>query len=95
VALSKEDVEYIAHLARLEVGPSEIPAYTDKLGKIIEFIDELGSADTGAMLPMAHPLSMKQRLRPDTVTESDERERFQANAPETSGGLYVVPRVVE
>jgi aspartyl-tRNA(Asn)/glutamyl-tRNA(Gln) amidotransferase subunit C len=44
---------------------------------------------------MAHPLDMSQRLRVDEVTESDERDRFQANAPETANGLYVVPRVVE
>jgi aspartyl-tRNA(Asn)/glutamyl-tRNA(Gln) amidotransferase subunit C len=95
VALSKQDIEYIAHLARLEVDQGEIPDYEAKLGKIIEFIDELGKADTGDLLPMAHPLAMSQRLRVDEVTESDDRDRLQANASETSDGLYVVPRVVE
>ena len=95
VALSREDIEYIAHLARLEVGEADVPAYADKLGRIIEFIDELGQADTADLVPMAHPLDMSQRLRVDEVTESDERDRFQANAPETANGLYVVPRVVE
>ena len=95
MALSREDIEYIAHLARLEVGEADVPAYADKLGRIIEFIDELGQADTADLVPMAHPLDMSQRLRVDEVTESDERDRFQANAPETANGLYVVPRVVE
>jgi aspartyl-tRNA(Asn)/glutamyl-tRNA(Gln) amidotransferase subunit C len=95
VALSREDIEYIAHLARLEVSEADVPAYADKLGRIIEFIDELGQADTADMVPMAHPLDMSQRLRIDEVTESDERDRFQANAPETVNGLYIVPRVVE
>jgi aspartyl-tRNA(Asn)/glutamyl-tRNA(Gln) amidotransferase subunit C len=95
VALSREEIEYIAHLARLEVSEAEVPVYADKLGKIIEFIDELGQADTGELVPMAHPLDMSQRLRADEVTESIERERYQANAPETENGLYVVPRVVE
>jgi len=95
VALSREEIEYIAHLARLEVSEAEVPVYADKLGKIIEFIDELGRADTGELVPMAHPLDMSQRLRADEVTESIERERYQANAPETENGLYVVPRVVE
>jgi len=95
VALSREDIEYIAHLARLEVSEADVPAYADKLGRIIEFIDELGQADTADLVPMAHPLAMSQRLRVDEVTESDERDRFQANAPETANGLYVVPRVVE
>jgi len=95
VTLSRQDIEYIAHLARLEVSESDVPAYVDKLGRIIEFIDELGQADTVDMVPMAHPLDMSQRLRADEVTESDERDRYQANAPETENGVYVVPRVVE
>ena len=95
MSLSREDIEYIAHLARLEVSEADVPAYADKLGRIIEFIDELGRADTGDLLPMAHPLAMSQRLRADVVTESDDREHYQANAPETANGLYIVPRVVE
>ena len=95
MTLSREDIEYIAHLARLEVSEADVPAYVDKLGRIIEFIDELSQANTADMVPMAHPLDMSQRLRPDEVTESDDRDRFQANAPETEKGLYVVPRVVE
>jgi aspartyl-tRNA(Asn)/glutamyl-tRNA(Gln) amidotransferase subunit C len=95
VALSKQEIEYIAHLARLEVTAAELPAYAGKLSKIIDFIDELGAADTGDLLPMAHPLDMSQRLRVDEVTETNERDCYQTNAPETSEGLYVVPRVVE
>ena len=95
MALSKQDIDYIAHLARLEVADADVADYKDKLGRIIEFIDELSQADTADMVPMAHPLDMSQRLRPDEVTESDDRDRFQANAPETEKGLYVVPRIVE
>ncbi|NND55229.1 MAG: Asp-tRNA(Asn)/Glu-tRNA(Gln) amidotransferase subunit GatC [Gammaproteobacteria bacterium] len=95
MSITRKDIEYIAHLARLEVSEEEIPAYTDKLDKIIGFIDALESADTGDLVPMAHPLDMAQRLRADAVTESDQRDRFQKNATETQDGLYVVPRVVE
>ena len=95
VALSKQDIEYIAHLARLDIEPAEIPDYEAKMSKIIEFIDELDQADTGDLVPMAHPLDMQQRLRPDEVTETNERDRYQQNAAETQDGLYVVPRVVE
>jgi len=95
VTLSKQEIEYIAHLARLEVSEAELPAYAGKLSKIIDFIDELGTAETGDLLPMAHPVDMSQRLRVDAVTETNERDRYQANAPEVSDGLYVVPRVVE
>jgi aspartyl-tRNA(Asn)/glutamyl-tRNA(Gln) amidotransferase subunit C len=95
VALSKDDIDYIAHLARLEISADEVPDYATKLSKIIDFIDELNKADTGEMLPMAHPLDMSQRLRADEVTETDQRDRYQENATEKSNGLYVVPRVVE
>jgi aspartyl-tRNA(Asn)/glutamyl-tRNA(Gln) amidotransferase subunit C len=44
---------------------------------------------------MAHPLEATQRLRADTVTETDERDRFQENAPSTENGLYLVPKVIE
>ncbi len=95
MALSKQDIEHIAHLARLEISADQIPEYEAKLSKIIEFIDELEGADTGDLLPMANPLDMSQRLRADEVTATDERDRYQQNASETVNGLYVVPRVVE
>ena len=95
MSLSAKDIEYIAHLARLEISGSDVPGYTDKLSRIIDFIDELGKADTAELLPMAHPLAMSQRLRPDAVTEADNRDLYQDNAPVTEQGLYVVPRVVE
>ena len=95
MSLSDKEIEYIAQLARLEVDPSEVPVYADKLSKIIDFIDELGQADTAELRPMAHPLAMSQRLRADAVTETDQRDLYQENAPETANGLYVVPRVVE
>ena len=95
MAITREDVDYIAHLARLEVSEGDIPAYTEKLGKIIQFIEKLENAETGDLLPMAHPLNMSQRLRADEVTATDQRDDYQANAAEKTDGLYVVPRVVE
>jgi len=95
VALSKQDIDYIAHLARLEVADADVADYQDKLGRIIEFIDELGQAETDAIVPMAHPLAMRQRLRADEVTASNQRDDYQQNADTTVDGLYVVPRVVE
>jgi aspartyl-tRNA(Asn)/glutamyl-tRNA(Gln) amidotransferase subunit C len=46
-------------------------------------------------MPMAHPLDQVQRLRPDVVTERDQREQFQAIAPQVEAGLYLVPKVIE
>lgn len=95
MAINRTDIEHIAHLARLDVSEGEIPAYTEKLGKIIGFIDTLESADTSELLPMAHPLHMTQRLRADIVTAEDQRDHYQQNAAEKTDGLYTVPRVVE
>jgi len=95
VAINRKDIKYIAHLARLEVSEAEIPVYTEKLGKIIGFIDTLDKAETGDLLPMAHPLNMNQRLREDVVTADDQRDHYQQNAAEKTDGLYTVPRVVE
>ena len=95
MAFSKQAIEQIAHLARLEISEADMPGYAAKLDRIIEFIDELAAADTRDLLPMAHSLEMSQRLRPDEVTETNDRDRYQMNAPAASDGLYLVPRVIE
>lgn len=95
MALSKRDVEYIAHLARLEVSDDEIADYVDKLSNIIDLVAQLGEVDTKGVLPMAHPLDMSQRMRPDEVTEDDQRGLFQANSESVADGFYRVPKVIE
>jgi len=95
MALSKRDVEYIAHLARLEVSEDEIADYVDKLSSIIDLVAELGELDTADVLPMAHPLNMSQRLRLDEVTETNQRDRYQRNAQAVGRGFYRVPRVLD
>ena len=95
MALTPRDVEHIAHLARLEVSDNEIADYVDKLSSIIDLVAELGRLDTTDVVPMAHPLDMAQRLRPDEVTETDHREQYQRNAPATEQGYYLVPKVIE
>jgi aspartyl-tRNA(Asn)/glutamyl-tRNA(Gln) amidotransferase subunit C len=61
----------------------------------VEFVDQLQAASTDDVLPMAHPLNMSQRLRVDAVTETDERDFVQENAPATENGYYLVPKVLE
>ena len=95
MSLSKAEVENIAHLARLRLGDDELPNVIDNLSRIIDFVDQLQAVDTAGVEPMAHPLDMVQRLRDDAVTESDQRELFQQNAPAVEAGLYLVPKVIE
>ena len=86
---------HIAHLARLAVSEAEAVNYVAKLSRILELVDQLKRVDTAGVSPMAHPLAMAQRLRPDEVTEGDHRQLFQHNAPHAEEGLYLVPRVIE
>ena len=95
MALSKRDVEYMAHLARLEVSDDEIADYVAKLSSIIDLVAQLGELDTANVLPMAHPLDMSQRLRPDEVTETNQRDLYQRNAQAVGRGFYRVPKVIE
>jgi aspartyl-tRNA(Asn)/glutamyl-tRNA(Gln) amidotransferase subunit C len=96
MALTREDISKIAQLARLELNETEIPVYQQSLSSILDFVGELNRANTQGVEPMAHPLpGLAQRLREDVVTERDEHERYQANAPKVEAGLYLVPRVIE
>ena len=95
MSLDKDQVQHIAVLARLRVADDEIADTVDKLSRIVDFVDQLSQADTTDVVPMAHPLDASQRLRPDVVTEPDQRDEFQENAPAVSDGLYLVPKVIE
>jgi aspartyl-tRNA(Asn)/glutamyl-tRNA(Gln) amidotransferase subunit C len=96
MSLTRQDVEKIAHLARLSISEEEMPVYVTSLSSIVDFVDELSRVDTGSVEPMAHPLDgQHQRLRADAVTQSDHHLKFQGNAPSVQAGLYVVPRVIE
>jgi aspartyl-tRNA(Asn)/glutamyl-tRNA(Gln) amidotransferase subunit C len=95
VSLDKDQVRHIATLARLNLTDDEYGESVAKLSKIVDFVDQLSQANTAGVVPMAHPLDATQRLRPDAVTETDERDRYQENAPSVTGGLYLVPKVIE
>ncbi len=93
--LTEEKVRKIAHLARLALTPQEIPSYAHTLSNILDFVEQMNAADTKDITPMAHPLDATARLREDIVTETDLHETFQAIAPQTEAGLYLVPEVIE
>ena len=95
MSLDASDVEKIAHLARLGINSDDIPGYARNLSDILSFVEQLNSVDTTGVEPLAHPLDATQRLRPDVVTEGNNREHFQQVAPETESGLYLVPQVIE
>ncbi len=95
MSLSIEQVQRIAKLARIEMDATQIGSAQDKLNSILSLIDQLQSVDTTGIKPMSHPMELSTRLRDDQVTEHNQREAFQAVAPQTEAGLYLVPKVIE
>ena len=95
LTLNPDVVHKLCHLARIEVTEAEMADVSAKLSSIVALVDELKAIDTGTTVPMAHPLDRAQRLREDRVTERDQHELYQRNAPLTERGLYLVPKVID
>ncbi len=95
MSLDRSDVQHIAHLARLSLDDAQVDAYLGDLNAILHLVEQLQAVDTEGVSPMAHPQDLAQRLRPDEVTEPNQREKFQALAPAVENGLYLVPKVIE
>lgn len=95
MSLDRNDVEKIAHLARLAISDEEKDSYAADLSKILDLVEQMNAVETDRVTPMAHPLQMVQRLREDQPSEPDCRELFQGMAPAVEDGLYLVPKVIE
>ena len=95
MSLSLADVEKVARLARLAMNDQELLAAQAQLNNIFGLIAEMQAVDTKGIAPMSHAQDVAQRLREDKVTEPDQREAFQAIAPQVENGLYLVPQVLE
>jgi aspartyl-tRNA(Asn)/glutamyl-tRNA(Gln) amidotransferase subunit C len=95
MSLTPEQVKRIAHLARIEISESEALTTQGHLNGIFELIEQMQAVDTRGVEPMAHAQDLSQRLREDVVSEDDRRAAYQAVAPETEAGLYLVPKVIE
>jgi aspartyl-tRNA(Asn)/glutamyl-tRNA(Gln) amidotransferase subunit C len=95
VSLSKELVQRIATLAHLQLEEDDFDDVVAKLSSIIDLFDQLQQVPTDNVEPMAHPLHQVQRLHPDVVTEANERDAIQTNAPTVQDGFYLVPKVIE
>ena len=95
MSVDREQVEKIAVLARIAITEEQMDETADRLNKVLDLVDQLQAADTTDIEPMAHPLNAVQRLRADTVTESNQREHLQSIAPATEDGLFLVPKVID
>jgi aspartyl-tRNA(Asn)/glutamyl-tRNA(Gln) amidotransferase subunit C len=95
MSLSTADVRKVALLARLSMNDTETEAARSQLSGIFELIAQMQAVNTTGIEPMSHAQDLSQRLRADIVTESNQRELFQAIAPQVESGLYLVPQVIE
>ena len=90
MTLDRKQIEDIAMLARLSIKEDDIPVHQTELGEILKMVEKMKSVDT-----VAHPLEIDARLRPDAITEENQREKNQTMAPQTQDGYYLVPKVIE
>ncbi len=93
--MKRQEIEKLATLARIAIDESTIAEVTERLGSVLELVDQLQAADTSGVEAISHPMQGTQRLREDEVTEINQREALQAIAPDTEEGLFLVPKVIE
>ena len=95
MSLSDDQLRRIARLARIEMRPEESEAVAGRLNRVLGMIGEMSAVDTTGIEPMAHAQDVALPLREDKVTEFDQHELFQEQAPAVEDSLYLVPRVIE
>jgi aspartyl-tRNA(Asn)/glutamyl-tRNA(Gln) amidotransferase subunit C len=95
MSLTLPQVRRVAQLARIEISDAEAETTLGHLNGIFTLIEAMQAVDTKGIEPMAHAQDVAQRLRDDRVSEPDRRAAYQAVAPETEAGLYLVPKVIE
>ncbi len=95
MSINPHEVQKTAHLARLTVSETEVSSLTNDLTNILQLVTKMNQTDVSSIEPLAHPLQAIQPLRPDIVTEIDQRDLFLQNAPQTYMGLFIVPQVIE
>jgi len=93
--ISKDDVIKVSELARVEVKEEELDKFTEQLGNILEYIEQLNELDTNNVEPTSHVLDISTPLREDKVVEWLNIEEVLQNAPESEDDFFVVPQVIE
>ena len=99
MALTPDDIQRIAHLARLELKPSESERMLVQINEFFGIVEKMRAVDTAGIEPLAHPVAAFQevalRLRDDVASEANQREANQQSAPAVERGLFLVPKVIE
>ena len=92
--ITLEEVEHVARLARLEVGPDEREELTRQMNRILQYVEKLNELDTTGVSPTSHAIDLENAFRDDTVEASLPRDASLQNAPESNGAEFVVPRII-
>jgi aspartyl-tRNA(Asn)/glutamyl-tRNA(Gln) amidotransferase subunit C len=95
MSIDDATVRRIAHLARIAVTEVEIPHLRGELNAILEFVEQLSEVDVEGVAPMTSVIPMEMKRRPDVVNDGEIADEVVANAPETQGHFFLVPKVVE
>lgn len=95
MSISKEDVKFIAKLAKLEFTDNEIDDFTDKLSQVIQYVDKLKEANTANVKPTYHVNNIYNVMREDKVEESLSRDKVFSNAPDEENGYFRIPRILK
>lgn len=92
--ITKEEVERVAHLARLNLSEEELETMTSQLDTILSYVVKLDELDTTGVQPLTHAFSVSNSFREDRVNASLTRDEALANAPCQNGEAFVVPRII-
>jgi len=95
MAIDKNVVGYVAHLARIELETKELEKLSEQLKDILKFIDNLNRIDTAKINPTSHILPVSNVLREDKERESLPAGKAQENAPQRKGDFFVVPKIID
>ncbi len=99
MALNSNDISRIAKLARLELSSAESERMLVQMNGFFDIVEQMRAVDTQGIEPLAHPVAaigdIALRLRPDVVSEPNQREANQRSAPSVERGLFLVPKVIE
>ena len=93
--ISKQEVEHVAKLARLELAEEEKEKLIDQLSNILTYVETLNELDTKGVEPTSHVLDIKNVMRDDVSAPSLPQEQALANAPEKAAGHFKVPKIIE
>ncbi len=93
--ITKDEVLYVADLARLNLDEASIDKFAGQIGTILDYVDKLNEVDTEGIRPTSHAISLTNAFREDEPKEHLERDQALANAPQKEDGAFVVPKIIE